>query len=113
MADKQEKRFAPRAPADGKVEVEYILPGPKPKDISSSGIYLYEERPFQRGQSIELKLRLANGREFRVRGMVRRVDPGVGMGIEFINLTAHDRKMLRDFVEQLKPGSSISVNDDY
>jgi hypothetical protein len=114
MADKgHERRLELRADPEGKVEAQYITPGPQVKDISASGIYLFESRPFARGQTIELKLRLADGEEFRIKGMVRRVDAGTGMGIEFINLTHHDRKRLRQFISQLKPAAEkITADED-
>jgi hypothetical protein len=113
MAEKgHERRLDQRAHANGKVDVQYVLAGPRARDISTSGMYLYDDRPFQRGQTIELRLRLSDGEEFRVRGMVRRVDPGVGFAVEFMNLSHHDRKRLRDYLAQLPPESRIQPDEE-
>lgn len=93
-----ERRLDPRASVADKISVEYVMPGPRVRDLSVSGIYLFDSRPLQRGQSVELRLKLGQNGAIQVRGMVRRVDPGVGMAIEFIGIDHHDRRKIRDFL---------------
>lgn len=106
-----ERRLDPRAPADSQVSVEYILPGPRARDLSVTGVYICDDRPFQRGTQIDLRLRLAKDDTVVVRGMVRRVDPGVGMAIEFIHIDHHARRRIRDFVAIHHPGSALSEDE--
>lgn len=89
--------------ADGVIKVEYVAPSPQVRDLSVSGLYLKDPRTLRRGQSIELLLRIAGEEPILVRGMVRRVDPGEGMAIEFIQLSAGDRRKIKDFVAHSAP----------
>lgn len=111
MSQHEERRLDPRVPADGRVAVEYVLPGPRVKDLSVTGVYVYDDRPFQRGTQIDLRLRLAKDDTVLVRGMVRRVDPGVGMAIEFIHIDQHARRRIRDFIAIHHPGSSLADDE--
>lgn len=108
----RERRLSPRVYNEGAVQVEYILPDPRVRDLSISGLYVADPRPLQRGQPVELKLRLGPGDPLSVRGMVRRVDPGQGMGIEFIHLEPADRRRLREYVGRAKPESVSPAGDD-
>lgn len=112
MMSDHERRLDRRAPATGKVEVEYILPGPKVRDLSVSGIYVYDTRPMQRGQTVDLRLRLADGESLIVKGMVRRVDAATGMAIEFIHIDQHDRRRIRDFVARFKAESRTASDEE-
>jgi len=89
--------------SDGVIQVEYVVPSPKVRDLSVSGLYLKDPRTLQRGQPIELLLRIAGEEPILIRGMVRRVDPGEGMAVEFIQLSAADRRKIKEFVAHSAP----------
>ena len=89
--------------ADGVIHVEFVAPSPQVRDLSVSGLYLKDPRPLQRGQPIELLLRITGEEPILIRGMVRRVDPGEGMAIEFIQLSAADRRKIKKFVAHSAP----------
>ena len=89
--------------ADGVIKVEYVAPSPQVRDLSVSGLYLKDPRTLHRGKSIELLLRIASEEPILIRGMVRRVDAGEGMAIEFIQLSAADRRKIKDFIAHSAP----------
>lgn len=89
--------------ADGVIKVEYVAPSPQVRDLSVSGLYLKDSRTLQRGQPIELLLRISGEEPIRIQGMVRRVDEGQGMAIEFIQLSAADRRRIKDFIAHSAP----------
>lgn len=97
----RERRLDPRVINDV-VEVEYVAPSPHVRDLSLSGMYLLDQRPLQRGQPVQLKLGLADLGHVVVQGMVRRVDPGVGMAIEFTKMETADRRKIKEFVARAK-----------
>jgi hypothetical protein len=107
-----DRRLDPRV-ADGIIQVEYVAPSPRVRDLSVSGLYLRDSRTLQRGQPIELKLRLSDGGEpILIQGMVRRVDPGEGMAIEFIQLSAQNRRRIKDFISRSDPGKVSPAGED-
>lgn len=106
-----ERRLDARV-ADGIIQVEYMAPSPHVRDLSVSGLYLKDPRPLQRGQPIELKLRIGEAEPIVVLGMVRRVDPGVGMAIEIIQLNATARRRIKEFIAHADP-SKISPADEH
>lgn len=98
--------------ADGIIQVEYVAPSPHVRDLSVSGLYLADTRTLQRGQPIELKLRLGGSDAIVVRGMVRRVDPGQGVAIEFIHVDAADRRRIKEFIAKVSPDKISPAGDD-
>jgi hypothetical protein len=97
-----DRRLDPRV-ADGVIQVQYVAPSPHVRDLSVSGLYLKDSRTLQRGQPIELLLRIGGEEPIRIRGMVRRVDPGEGMAVEFIQLSAADRRRIKEFIAHSAP----------
>lgn len=96
---------------DAAVKVEYVLPGPSIRDISLSGIYLLDARTFQRGQILDLRLRFTDGEMFAIKGIVRRTDPGQGMGVEFMEMDATARRRLREYIAQRTSKQTISDDE--
>jgi hypothetical protein len=113
MAGKgQERRLEPRVASEAALQVEYVLPAPQVHDISMSGVYLVDDRVFQRGQILQLRLRFASGETFVVKGIVRRNSPGKGTAIEFMEIDAAARRRLRDIVEK-QVGHKVQHKDDF
>lgn len=109
----RDRRLTPRV-ADGIIRIEYVAPSPKVRDLSVSGLYLVDTRPLQRGQPVELKLTLGSGEPILVRGMVRRVDAGEGMAIEFIQVDAAGRRRIKEFIAGSDPTKiSPAGKDDW
>lgn len=98
--------------ADGMIEVEFVAPSSQVRDLSTTGLYLEDPRTYRLGQTIELRLRLPGSDAVVVRGMVRRVDPGEGMAIEFIHVDAADRRRLKDFIARIQPEKISPAGDD-
>jgi hypothetical protein len=107
----RERRFDPRV-ANDVVEVEYVAPSPHVRDLSQSGLYLLDHRPFQRGQPVQLKLGLGNLGTVVVQGMVRRVDPGTGMAIEFTQIDPSDRRKIKEFISRANPADVSPAGED-
>jgi hypothetical protein len=94
------------------VEVEYVAPSPHVRDLSVSGLYLLDQRPLLRGQPVQLKLGLGGSAIVVVQGMVRRVDPGVGMAIEFTQVDVADRRKIKEFLARANPADVSPAGKD-
>ena len=106
------RRLDPRV-ASGIIQVEYVVPpGPQVRDLSTTGLYLKDPRPLQRGQPVELWLRLEQAEPIVIQGMVRRVDPGEGMGIEFIQMDAAGRRRIKEFISRVSPDKISPAGED-
>jgi len=87
MPDKMaDRRVAPRYPIILSAELTELSGGTKligrTSDISRTGCYIDTYQPYRSGSAIHIKL--TRGPEsFEVRGTVRYVSPGLGMGILF------------------------------
>ncbi len=107
------RRLEPRVADDGVVHVEYIAPSPHVRDLSASGVYLADPRQLQLGQTVKLRLSLGPaGIPFVVTGMVRRVDPGQGFAVEFIQLEPADRRRLKEFIARGNPEKTSLAGAD-
>jgi hypothetical protein len=62
----------------------------KPPDVSARGMFITTGHRFPEGAVLNLKFRLAlTGAEIRTRAEVRYCLEGVGVGVEFVGITAH------------------------
>jgi hypothetical protein len=82
------------------------------RDLSPTGAFIEDNRPFPVGHLIELRLRGESLREpIYVKAIVRRVEAQIGMAVEFIALTDETRETLLDFIEKSQPArTDITVN---
>jgi uncharacterized protein (TIGR02266 family) len=76
------------------------------RDLSQGGLFICTESPLEVGKEIKLKFSLPDvERVFEVAGEVRWVNEedreGIlkGMGVQFKNLSADDRMLLQEYVE--------------
>ncbi len=77
------------------------------RDLSRTGAFIEDNRPFPVGHLIELRLRGDSLRApIEVKAIVRRVEPQIGMAVEFVALTEHTRETLHDFIERGQPNSA-------
>lgn len=85
-------------------EVEWGVYGAKfdgkISDISEGGAYIDTISPCPEGTEITMKFKLPNEHQLIIKGMVKTSYPGMGMGIEFINLSDDDRQQLENFVKE-------------
>ena len=107
----RDRRLEPRV-ANDVIEVEYVAPSPHVRDLSIGGLYLLDQRPLLRGQPVHLKLGLAGLGTIVVQGMVRRVDPGVGMAIEFTHVETADRRKIKEYIARANPGQISPAGED-
>lgn len=82
------------------------------RDLSPTGAFIEDNRPFPVGHLIELRLRGESLREpIYVKAIVRRVEQQIGMAVEFIALSENTRETLLDFIEKSQPTrADVTVN---
>lgn len=81
------------------------------RDLSPTGAFIEEDRPFPIGRVVELRLRGEDFEaEFEVKVIVRRVEPQVGMAVEFIALSKETSERLLRFVEKHHRAANISAS---
>jgi hypothetical protein len=96
-ADEKNRRLNPRVESE-EISIQYLSPIPRVRDLSADGLYVLDPRPFQRGQTVEFRLTFGSGEPMVVSGMVRRVEPGKGMAIEFIHIGADARRRVKEYI---------------
>lgn len=103
----QERRAEPRVPGrDAHVDyVEYVLPSARVRDISRSGMYVFEKHPYKIGESVQISLWLRSGEAIPVGCIVRRVERDVGVGFEFVHIEEAGRRLLDEFLSLSATGN--------
>lgn len=107
----RERRLSARVAASP-VHIEYVAPSPHIRDLSLSGCYILDSRTLRTGQTVRVRLIFGPNDAVVAHGMVRRVDDGVGMALEFIQIEGGDRQRLKRYVEQADPGSVSRAGTD-
>jgi len=73
-------------------------------DISASGMFINTARRFPEGAVIKVHFRLTRSSyEINARAEVRYCLPGVGIGVEFIEITEADRQAIVDEIQVDEP----------
>ena len=93
----EEKRGAPRFVARDRILVCYPEFEPIIRDLSEAGAFIEDRRPFRAGQTFRLRIPREDG-VIDILAMVRRVDLGHGMGVEFLEMSYSSREHLRQLV---------------
>ncbi len=103
----QNRRVQPRVPGgDARVDyVEYVLPSAQVRDISRSGMFVLETRAHKTGDTLQVNLWLRSGEAIAVQCIVRRIEPSVGMGLEFVHLEEAGRRLLEEFLSLSSAGN--------
>ncbi|MBI3894983.1 MAG: PilZ domain-containing protein [Acidobacteria bacterium] len=71
------------------------------RNLSRIGAFIEDHHPLPVGQKMELRLQAQEWKgEIVVQAIVRRVEPGVGMGVEFVALTSDADNQLRELVDK-------------
>ena len=98
MAFEYEHRIQARIHPDHPIYVDYPDQRPQVRDLSLWGAYIEDLRPLARGRIFRLRFHLDEQNSITVKVMIRHVDEGVGMGVEFLEMSEDDRDHLRNFV---------------
>lgn len=70
-------------------------------DISLGGMLLEMENPLWLGAQFQARVALGDGSALGVGCVVRQIVPGVGMGVEFLDLKPTDHTRLRKLIASL------------
>ena len=73
-------------------------------DISEGGIYISDILASEEGASIDVTMPF-RGEELTVRGKVRHYQPGVGVGIMFVDLNDAQREKLHEMIAAVAQGT--------
>lgn len=76
-------------------------------DLSADGMYLYTRHPYVEGSIIEVSFKL-NDTEIHVPAKVVHSQPGIGCGVNFMELKEDIAEQIRDYVERLGTESEES-----
>lgn len=69
----------------------------RPPDLSTQGMFINTARTFPEGAVLKLRFRLAKSNfEVNARGEVRYCLPGVGIGVEFIEISDEAQRQIED-----------------
>jgi len=86
-------------------EVEWVTSGASFKgtisDISEGGAYIDTLNPCPIGTLIRMKFKISDNNELRLKAVVRNSMVGMGMGVEFIDLTADQKALLHKLINSL------------
>lgn len=85
----------------GSLQAEYPGMRSAVRDLSLAGAFIEDERPLPVGRIFKLRLSSPTfGTEMELDAVVRRVEPHMGMAVEFVALSRDAKKTLEDLVGQ-------------
>ena len=74
----------------------------RPPDISPRGMFIHIPQHFPEGAVLKLEFRLSrSGHIVKTRAEVRYSLPGVGIGVEFVDISTEDEQAIADEIESL------------
>lgn len=68
-------------------------------DLSETGMYLYTNKQYVEGSTIEVSFML-DGKEINVRAKVVHSQPGIGLGVHFVEVKEETLKTIKGFLDQ-------------
>jgi hypothetical protein len=93
-----ERRTQRRVRPPAFVPVEYMSVSSQIRDVSPTGAFIADERPFPLGRKLTLRFNLnGSSTPIEVHAIVRRVDPQVGMAVEFTELSEEAASQLSQY----------------
>ncbi|HTT32687.1 MAG TPA: PilZ domain-containing protein [Methylomirabilota bacterium] len=98
-----ERRWAPRYPFRADLEIEWgsaVLRG-RTRDISANGMFIEALDPLWVGAGFSARLNLAQ--PLRLNCMVRRIEPGAGMGVVVSLTESESQKLYQELLSSLIP----------
>jgi len=96
----EERRNTRRVKATDPIPVLYPEFEATLRDLSEDGAFIEDKRPLKVGQTLRLRVPRDHG-GIDILAMVRRVEPGRGMGVEFLEMNYSSREQLRQLVARL------------
>jgi PilZ domain-containing protein len=90
-----ERRVRNRVRPASAMPVEFPEVRSQIRDLSPTGAFIADERPFPLGRKLNMRFRLdGHGPVIEVQAIVRRVDPQIGMAVEFTELSEEAAALL-------------------
>lgn len=83
------------------MRVEYPTIAPRVRNLSLTGAFIEDKRPLSKGRVLPVKLWVQPNEAITVNAMVRRVEDGEGMGVEFLGMSDADHTRLRRSVGEV------------
>lgn len=104
-ARNEHRRFV-RVPFNREVEMDGSLAPIRASDLSLGGMYLETRHSVEPGEIVDVtfKLRASDATPLRVQAEVVYIDPGVGVGIDFVDLPSDVSRQVRHFIEDVISG---------
>lgn len=98
-----ERRIQRRIRPVSVMPVEFPSVSSQIRDLSPTGAFIADERPFPLGRKLNLRFRLDHsGPAIEVQAVVRRSDPQIGMAVEFTELSEESAAQLNEYAAQHK-----------
>lgn len=69
-------------------------------DISEEGMYIHTQAEFIKGGLLDLKMDI-NGGSVDLQATVVRSQPGIGIGVKFVNLSPSVAELIKDFMKRM------------
>ncbi|HZS45278.1 MAG TPA: PilZ domain-containing protein [Blastocatellia bacterium] len=103
-AQDSDRRRAPRAPLLREVEIDRNgkVSNGRVVDLSVTGAFIETGEEFRHNDDCRLSLTLPGGKQLNVDSIVCYIHSGLGIGVEFRNLTAEEQSAIEDCVAKLK-----------
>ncbi len=105
------KRFSSRVETPGDVYVYWSSGGyndtSRVRDLSSRGLFVQTRKPGAVGAKSNLDFLVEEG-QIRAEAIVRRIEPGRGLGLKFTAVRDEDRRRLADLMKRLRGFGLIS-----
>jgi hypothetical protein len=101
-----ENRRYVRVPFNREVQVSGSVAPIRASDLSLGGMYLETRQALETGEVIDVvfRLRAADPVPLRLRAQVVYLDPGVGLGIDFLDPPVEVQRAIRHFIEDTIAG---------
>lgn len=93
--------YRPRFFAEVEIEKGETRMQLRTQDISLEGMLLETDAPLEPGEEFKARVHLKGQSPLEAECVVKRLVPGIGMGVEFLEMTTGDRVRLRKLVETL------------
>ena len=97
MVRDHERRAETRIRPEG-VRIEFPDLQPRLRDLSLSGASIEDPHPLPRGRMVRMQIWLSKDVGITLRAMIRWMNEGAGMGMEFLEISDADRARLRNFI---------------
>lgn len=104
-----EKRTHPRIPCSFPAELRPLSGAAvqgELADLSLSGCYVNMLFPVGAGALVEVGLWVDETTKITLRGVIRTSHPGVGSGVEFVNVTPEQHAALNQLISKLLPSDA-------